>query len=170
VIAAWKKLYPKETSDAASWLVSRQGVASYYEMWVTVQEISRAMRHVRAKRATTCMAEVYGWLARIHLDGRPSVVEEVSEWDISGLEPRFAIYQQCLLGDNSSVINMIRQRLGEPGITKYEIYTDPIFAEVKEEVLAPYMSEAEHEAGMQDRSTPAADTDEPNNGGTATDS
>jgi hypothetical protein len=142
--AAWKKLYPKNAAEAADWLVDRQETACYYGMWVTALELTQAFRNVRAKRAATCRAEVYGWLARTHLYGRASVTDEVTDWDISGLDVTFAIYRQCLLGNNEAAINLIRQHLGEDGLTKYEIYTDPIFSEVKEKVLAQYMPQSGH--------------------------
>jgi hypothetical protein len=130
VYSVWRKLDPKSAGAAADWLVNRQGaIILHEELWITVNELSICLKGANIKRRSECLTKVYGWLARQKMYGTETTIEEISDWDISGLEVEFLIYKECLLGNTEATSNLIKQHPGV--ITNYEIAVNPIFSELK---------------------------------------
>jgi hypothetical protein len=121
VYSVWRKLHPKSAAEAAGWLVSRQEAMVYDEMWVATHEVAHCLKGAPIKRASECFNKIYDWLARIQFEGKDAVLEEVSNWDVSGLDVIFDIYKECLLGNIEEVAELVSRNRGKEYLTKYDL-------------------------------------------------
>jgi len=143
VYSVWRKLYPKQVKEAAKWLVGRQEVMIYDEMWLAAHQISEYLKGAPMKRSDECMSKVYDWLARMQFEGPEPIHQEVVDWDTSGLDVIFVIYKECFFGNVEKVVRLISANQGHSGLSKYDLAMHPIFAEYRAHISSERTVEAD---------------------------
>jgi hypothetical protein len=121
----WSRLEKSELDAAAGWLAGNLSLLVSRRMWTAVCLISRKFSDVSCRRNIQLSVLVNGWLAQKKRDGIASIVDEVSSWDVSGLESRYRILKATLL--DSISVEELEEAVREGHVTRFELATHPLF-------------------------------------------
>jgi hypothetical protein len=102
--SVWTRLDKAADEAASKWELAWQEYLVDREMWTAVRSISLHLAALPCSRATQLQGKVNGWLAQKFIAGLDSISDEVSRWDVSGLDREFCLAQSLLLDKDDSAM------------------------------------------------------------------
>jgi len=82
--------------EAAKWLSGKLDFLVTLSMWDAVCLVSDSFDATQSPRKTQLSVKINGWIAHANRDGLDSIRGQISEWDTSGLEERYAVTKKIL--------------------------------------------------------------------------
>jgi hypothetical protein len=67
-----------------------------------------------------------------------AIRDDVIEWDISGLSPRFRLAQMVLLRHDEDALALLDELIAEGSIDDHDLDTLPLFARYRAEGIKPF--------------------------------
>jgi hypothetical protein len=122
------RLEKSDTNVTASWLATKLDFLVQHSMWDSVSLISESFEGSRCRRSIQLSIMINGWLARKNRDGLDSIRQEVSVWDVSGLNKRFVVLKKALLDQLSS--DELTGATEDGVLSRFEAATHPLFANI----------------------------------------
>lgn len=82
----------------------------------------------RMKRSTEINLKTSLWVARTHLDGASSVRREIEDWEVDGLDLKYAHVKSVLLQDWDSAVREVNELCGREELTKHQLIFNPLYS------------------------------------------
>jgi hypothetical protein len=126
----------KQAADAmAAWLATQLDLAVHTERWEASCLIADSFSGVKCMRKTELKILVSGWLAHKNRDGVDRIKQEVNAWDVSSLHGDYRTLKKILLDQLS--VDEVSELIPSGRYTRFEILTDPLFANVRDLIALP---------------------------------
>lgn len=111
--AAWCKLFPDEHEGATGLLLELVYHAVLESNWKVVEMLTQwAVNHERFNASTRTTCQMNLWLARKRMGQKEAVAEEIAQFDISALEPRYIVAVLGLVEDFEGFRQLVTDKSG----------------------------------------------------------
>lgn len=147
------RLEKSETNELANWLANKLKFLVLGERWESVCLVSDSFDCGGCTRSIQLDVKIDGWLAHKNRDGIDRIEEEVSAWDVSGLDERYVVVKKLLLNilTEEELAGVIQKRI----FTQFEVSTHPLFANVRRPGSFKLMADTKSEKSVDE--TPETD-------------
>ncbi|WP_327289472.1 hypothetical protein [Streptomyces sp. NBC_01198] len=133
------KLYKNEKGAYVNVLLSEINRLSHRKMWRANIALSTYALGCELTRSQELQARTQGWVARKEEFGLDAIKGEVEAWDVSGLAPIYSLRKDAILGKDSTR-DKLRKLLQDGTLNVFEVATDPIYANFREQMKAEIAS------------------------------
>jgi hypothetical protein len=123
----------KDSGDKmGSWLAGNLDLVAHKGMWDAACLIANSFDGTHCRRDIGLEVTIGGWLAHKNRDGIDCIRDSVNAWDISGLSEEYEVTKKLLLDQLSA--EELSALLERKIFTRFEVFTNPLFANVSHEV------------------------------------
>jgi hypothetical protein len=136
VLCVAVKLHRSHRREVAGDILGRVEILVRHDRWKSSGHICKYLSRCDLERQKQITAMTLAWLCQKRL-GDGSYLDELRNWDTSGLDPILAVRKSLLLGNIEEAIPEIKKLLKDERLTLLDIALDPVFAEVVAHLEVP---------------------------------
>lgn len=128
VFRVWSRLEKGDLNDAASWLSKKLQFVIENNMLDAACLMADSFDGSQCHRKIKLDIEISGWSAHKTRDGLSGIADEVSAWDVSGLDQKYVITKKLLLDDLNAA--ELDDAIHQGIFTRFDAFTNPLFAKI----------------------------------------
>jgi hypothetical protein len=149
-VGVWAKERPTAEVAAVSALSNRMEQLLFAGRWLALRKICSVGRHIASLEVSRQIFQVNEWLSIKRLEGKTSILKDLTDWDTSALGPQFRLVQFALLDESDLFFATAPQIYGEGGIGKEPLESWPVFEELRRDVRFDRLTRAQDVGALAD--------------------